>query len=98
MTSPERSDILPNVPPISDTLPGYETSSFYGVGVRAAPRARSIDLLNREINAALADTAIKQQIDELGAISNPWSFEPSKCWPRLACVAGVGRAGAAQSR
>ena len=68
VTTHERSEILPDVPPIADTLPGYETSSFYGVGApRDTPRD-VIDLLNKEINAALADPAIKQRIGELGAI------------------------------
>jgi tripartite-type tricarboxylate transporter receptor subunit TctC len=49
----ECSEILPDVPPISDALPSYETSSFYGVGApRDTPREIA-DLLNREINAAL---------------------------------------------
>jgi len=68
VTTHERSDILPDVPPIADALPGYETSSFYGVGApRDTPR-EIIDVLNNEINAALADPAIKQRIGELGAI------------------------------
>jgi tripartite-type tricarboxylate transporter receptor subunit TctC len=68
VTTRERSDILPDVPPIADTLPGYETSSFYGVGApHDTPRA-VVDLLNKEINAALADPTIKPRIAELGAI------------------------------
>jgi tripartite-type tricarboxylate transporter receptor subunit TctC len=64
----ECSEILPDVPPISDALPSYETSSFYGVGApRDTPREIA-DLLNRKINAALADPTIKQRIAELGAI------------------------------
>jgi tripartite-type tricarboxylate transporter receptor subunit TctC len=64
-----RSETMPDVPPISDTLPGYETSSFYGVGApHDTPRA-IVDLLNKEINAALADPAIKARFSELGAIA-----------------------------
>jgi tripartite-type tricarboxylate transporter receptor subunit TctC len=67
----ECSEILPDVPPISDALPSYETSSFYGVGApRDTPREIA-DLLNREINAALADPTIKQRIAELGAFRSP---------------------------
>jgi tripartite-type tricarboxylate transporter receptor subunit TctC len=68
VTTHERSDTMPDVPPISDTLPGYETSSFYGVGAPRDTPPQIIDLLNMEINAALADPAIKQRLDELGAI------------------------------
>jgi len=68
VTTHERSDTLPEVPPISDTLPGYETSSFYGVGApHETPRA-IVDLLNAEINAALGDPTIKHRIAELGAL------------------------------
>jgi tripartite-type tricarboxylate transporter receptor subunit TctC len=68
VTTRERSDILPDVPPIADTLPGYETSSFYGVGAPHDTPRVIVDLLNKEINTALADPAIKPHIAELGAI------------------------------
>lgn len=68
VTTHERSDTLPDVPPISDTLPGYETSSFYGVGAPRDTAQPIVDLLNREINAALVDLVIKQRLGELGAI------------------------------
>jgi tripartite-type tricarboxylate transporter receptor subunit TctC len=68
VTTHERSDTLPNVPPISDTLPGYETSSFYGVGAPRDTPQEVVDLLNKEINAALVDPLIKQRLGELGAI------------------------------
>src|SRR6266852_394069 len=68
VTTHGRSEILPDVPPISDALPGYETSSFYGVGApRDTPR-EIVDLLNKEINAALTNPTIKQHIGELGAL------------------------------
>jgi tripartite-type tricarboxylate transporter receptor subunit TctC len=68
VTTLERSAILPDVPPIADTLPGYDTSSFYGTGVPRGTSPQIIALLNKQINAALADPAIAQQLTELGAI------------------------------
>jgi tripartite-type tricarboxylate transporter receptor subunit TctC len=68
VTTHERSNTMPQVPPISDTLPGFETSSFYGVGAPHDTPRQIVDLLNRQINAALADPAIKARLDELGAI------------------------------
>jgi tripartite-type tricarboxylate transporter receptor subunit TctC len=68
VTTHDRSETMPDVPPISDTLPGYETSSFYGVGAPRDTPKNIVDLLNREINAALADPVIKQRLGELGAI------------------------------
>jgi tripartite-type tricarboxylate transporter receptor subunit TctC len=68
VTTRERSATLPDVPPIADSLPGFETSSFYGVGApRGTPRA-IVDLLNREINAALADPEIARALTDLGAL------------------------------
>jgi tripartite-type tricarboxylate transporter receptor subunit TctC len=68
VTTRERSATMPDVPPIGDTLPGFETSSFYGVGAPHDTPQPIVDLLNKEINAALADPAIKARFDELGAI------------------------------
>jgi tripartite-type tricarboxylate transporter receptor subunit TctC len=69
VTTMERSETMPDVPPIADTLAGFETSSFYGVGAAAGTPPDIVDLLNREINAALADPAIKARLGELGAIA-----------------------------
>jgi tripartite-type tricarboxylate transporter receptor subunit TctC len=68
VTTKDRSETMPEVPPISDTLAGYETSSFYGVGAPHDTSREIVDLLNKEINAALADPTIKQRLGELGAI------------------------------
>jgi tripartite-type tricarboxylate transporter receptor subunit TctC len=68
VTTKERSETMPSVAPISDVLPGYETSSFYGVGAPRDTPQDIVDLLNKEINAALADPTIKQRLGELGAI------------------------------
>src|SRR3569623_2313640 len=68
VTTRERSEILPDIPAIADTLPGYETSSFYGVGSPFDTPREIVDLLNREIDSALSDAEIKTRIAELGAI------------------------------
>jgi tripartite-type tricarboxylate transporter receptor subunit TctC len=68
VTTRERSDVLPDVPSISESLPGYETSSFYGVGVPRETSPRIVALLNTQVNAALNDPAIKRRLSELGAI------------------------------
>ncbi|CAL79932.1 conserved hypothetical protein; putative exported protein [Bradyrhizobium sp. ORS 278] len=63
----ERLDNFPQLPPVADVLPGFETSGFYGVAApRGTPQA-IVDLLNREINAALADPAIAREFTEAGA-------------------------------
>jgi len=97
VTTRERSDILPDVPAIADTLPGYETSSFYGVGAPHDTPRDIVDLLNKEINAALADAAIKPRIAELGAIpitGNATEFgamfaTETERWRKVVALSGV---------
>jgi len=68
VTTRERSELMPELPPISDVLPGYETSGFYGVAVPRGTPQDIVDLLNREINAAIADPAIQKGFRDIGAI------------------------------
>jgi tripartite-type tricarboxylate transporter receptor subunit TctC len=75
VTTTERSEVLADVPPIGDTLSGYQTSSFYGVGAPSGTPTEILALLNREINAALADPTIRQRLAELGAIPLPGNVE-----------------------
>jgi len=69
VTTAERSEILPGVPTVSEFLPGFEASNWFGV---AAPRntpPEIIDKLNKEINVALAEPDIKARLADLGAAS-----------------------------
>jgi tripartite-type tricarboxylate transporter receptor subunit TctC len=68
VTTKERSETMAEVPPISDILAGYETSSFYGLGAPHGTPQEVVDLLTKEVNAALADPTIRQRLGELGAI------------------------------
>src|SRR5712671_4014415 len=53
ISTARRSEALPDVPPIGDFVPGYETSVWYGIGVPASTPAAIVERLNREINSAL---------------------------------------------
>jgi tripartite-type tricarboxylate transporter receptor subunit TctC len=61
------SDMLKDVPTVSGTVPGFEASSWYGVGAPKNTPAEIIDRLNKEINAALADPKMLARLSELGA-------------------------------
>jgi tripartite-type tricarboxylate transporter receptor subunit TctC len=67
VTTAHRVDVLPDVPTISEFVTGYEASSMLGVGGPRVMPAEIVDKLNKEINAALADTKIKARLAELGA-------------------------------
>lgn len=69
VTTQQRSSLLPDVPPIADTLPGFQTSSFYGLGAPAGTASAVIERLNGAVNGALATTTVAQKFDELGAIA-----------------------------
>jgi tripartite-type tricarboxylate transporter receptor subunit TctC len=66
MTGPARSDVLPEVPTVAETVPGYEVSGWSGAGVPTGTPAEIIATLNREINAGLADPRIKARLAEIG--------------------------------
>jgi tripartite-type tricarboxylate transporter receptor subunit TctC len=54
VTTATRSELLPNIPPMGEFLPGYEASTWWGVGVPRSTPAEIINMLNKEINAGLA--------------------------------------------
>jgi len=73
VTTATRSEALPDVPPVSDSVPGFEASTWQGIGAPKGTPAEIIDRLNKEINAALADPQIKAHLADLGSIPAPMS-------------------------
>ena len=63
-----RFDMLPNVPTIAETVPGYEARTWAGIGVPNGTPPEIIARLNHEINAGLANPAIKSRLAEVGTI------------------------------
>jgi tripartite-type tricarboxylate transporter receptor subunit TctC len=68
LTTAARWEGLPELPIVGDFLPGYETSTWFGIGAPMSTPAAIIDKLNREINAGLADPKIKARLAEQGSI------------------------------
>ena len=62
---------LPDLPTVADAVPGYEASSVFGVGVPTGTPREITELLNRELDAALADPRIRRRLLELTAIPIP---------------------------
>jgi tripartite-type tricarboxylate transporter receptor subunit TctC len=69
VTTSTRSEALPDIPTLSDFVPGYEASSWYGIGAPKNTPADIIDKLNKEINAGLADPMIKARFADLGGMA-----------------------------
>jgi len=69
VTAATRSEALPDIPTVSEFLPGYEGSALFGLGVPKNTPAEIVDRLNKEINAALADPKIKARLVELGGVA-----------------------------
>jgi tripartite-type tricarboxylate transporter receptor subunit TctC len=97
VTTAARLDVLPDVPTVGDFLPGYEASGFAGIGAPKNTPAEIIDMLNREINAALADSKVKARIVDLGGTvvgGSPAEFakiisEATEKWAKVISFAGI---------
>jgi tripartite-type tricarboxylate transporter receptor subunit TctC len=75
VTTATRSEVLPDIPTVSEFLPGYEASTFYGI---VAPKNTSVEIggrLNKEINAGIADGKTKARLTDLGG--TPLNVSPA---------------------
>jgi len=68
VTTTARSDELPDVPSISEFLPGYEVSAFYGLNAPHGTPPEVIATLNKAVNAGLADATFKAKLANLGGM------------------------------
>src|SRR6266508_3035506 len=69
VTVERRLDALPDIPTVSDFVPGYEASGWFGVGAPRDTPAEIIDKLNKEIHAGVADPKMKAQLADLGGLA-----------------------------
>jgi len=68
VTTDKRSDALPDVPTVAETVPGYEASAWFGMGAPKGTPPEVIAVLNKTINEALADPNIKARLAEMGGM------------------------------
>ena len=73
VTGDTRSDALPDVPTVAETLPGYQAASFYGIGAPRNTPAEVIEVLNKAVNAGLVDPKLKARLADLGYVPLPGS-------------------------
>jgi len=97
VTTAKRLDVFPDLPAIGDFVSGYEASGFAGIGVPKGTPAEIITLLNKELNAGVADAKIRQRITELGGTplgGTPAEFatilsEAVEKWGKVIKFAGI---------
>jgi tripartite-type tricarboxylate transporter receptor subunit TctC len=66
VTTEKRAEYFPNVPTLAETVPGYEASAWFGMGVKSGTSPEIIAYLHKQIEQALADPKIKARIADLG--------------------------------
>jgi tripartite-type tricarboxylate transporter receptor subunit TctC len=97
VTTATRSEALPDIPRVGDYLPGYEASSFHGIGAPKNTPTEVVDKLNKEINAVLADPRMEARLADLGGTvlgGSPADFEKliaeeTEKWGKVVKFAGI---------
>jgi tripartite-type tricarboxylate transporter receptor subunit TctC len=92
-----RSEALPDVPTVGEFVPGYEASSWSGLGAPRATPAEIVDKLNKEVNAALDDPKMKARLADLGGVALPGSpadfgkliADETEKWAKVIKFAGI---------
>jgi tripartite-type tricarboxylate transporter receptor subunit TctC len=92
-----RFDMLPDVPTVAETVPGYEARTWAGVGVPKGTPTEIIARLNHEINAGLANPTIKSRLAEIGTIPmiftsaefGAYVAAESEKWAKVVKFAGI---------
>ena len=97
VTSATRLDPFPDIPTVSDTVPGFEASAFSGVGAPTNTPGNIVDKLNKEISVALTDPKIGARLAELGGtvlLGSPTDFgkliaDETAKWAKVIRFAGI---------
>jgi tripartite-type tricarboxylate transporter receptor subunit TctC len=97
VTTATRSEVLPDIPALGDFLPGFEASSWYGVGAPKNTPTEIVKQLNSEINASLAEPKLKARLADLGGMllaGSPANFgkliaDETAKWGRVVNFAGI---------
>jgi tripartite-type tricarboxylate transporter receptor subunit TctC len=77
VTTAARSEVLPDLPTVGESVPGYAASGWFGIGAPSKTPVEIVDRLNREVNAGLADPKLKARLADLGStvfVGSPADF------------------------
>jgi tripartite-type tricarboxylate transporter receptor subunit TctC len=97
VTTATRSDALPDIPTVGETVPGYEASVWYGIAAPKGTPPEAIEVLNKALAEALADPKMKSRIAGLGGVPMPMSpaefgklvADETKKWGKVVKFAGI---------
>ena len=97
VTTPTRWEGLPDAPTVGEFVPGYEASPWFGVGAPKRTAAEIVEKLNKEINAALADSKMRARLADMGGTALPGSpadfgkliAEETEKWGKVVKFAGL---------
>ena len=97
VTTVKRSEVLPDLPTVGDSLPGFAADTWYGAGVPRNTPVEIVEALNREINAVLGDARVKARLADLGAtvlVGTPADFgrmlaDETEKWGRVVRASGA---------
>jgi tripartite-type tricarboxylate transporter receptor subunit TctC len=97
VTTTDKSSLLPDVPTVAETVPGYEASALFGMGAPKKTPPEIIAKLNAHVNAVLADPAVKAKLVDLGGeplIGPPEAFgkmvtAETEKWEKVVKAAGL---------
>jgi tripartite-type tricarboxylate transporter receptor subunit TctC len=97
VTTASRSEVLPDVPAVAEFVPGYAATTWYGLGAPRNTPAPIIDTLNREVNAAIADTKMSARLATLSGTLLPGSSadlakfiaDETEKWGKVIRLAGI---------
>jgi tripartite-type tricarboxylate transporter receptor subunit TctC len=97
VTTPTRSDALPDVPALAEVIPDFEASAWFGIGAPRDTPAEIIERLNKEVNAIIAEPKFKERLANLASTplgGSPADFarliaDESKKWSRIVLAANI---------
>jgi tripartite-type tricarboxylate transporter receptor subunit TctC len=97
VTSATRSQALPDIPAMGESVPGYEASGWYGIGAPKSTPVEIVNKLSKQIDAALADPPIKTRLADLGAEAMPMTpvefgtlvADETEKWGKVVKFAGI---------
>jgi tripartite-type tricarboxylate transporter receptor subunit TctC len=97
VTTVKRSEALPDIPAVSEVVPGYEASDWFGLVTPKGTAAPIIDILHNEVNAGLADPSLMARVSGLGGTVFPGSSadlgkllaDETEKWAKVINFAGI---------